>query len=152
MQQTIDLDQLRTQLLEAPESEATRILAILLSAALLIVVLLLVRRRTLREEYTPIWVLVALTITIVSLRFDLLRGITRAIGAWTPSSTLFFLGEVFLVLICLNYAVRLSVYGSKLKNLAQETAILRARLDELQEAASAEVQPETGGEPHSPST
>ena len=48
------------------------------------------------------------------------------------ASTIFFLGEVFLVLICLNYAVRLSRHGSRLKNLAQETAILRARLEQLE--------------------
>ncbi len=127
----VDIAELKQALLDAPESQATRVLAVVLSTALLIAVLLLVRRRTLREEYTPIWVLVALTITVVSLRFDLLRSLTRAIGAWTPSSTIFFLGECFLVLICLNYAVRLSRYGTQLKNLAQESAVLRARLEGL---------------------
>lgn len=140
----IDIAELKRALLEAPESQATRILAVVLSTALLVQVLLLVRRRTLREEYTPIWVLVALTITVVSLRFDLLRSITRAIGAWTPSSTIFFLGECFLVLICLNYAVRLSRYGTQLKNLAQEAAVLRARLDRLS-AEGARGAQETSG-------
>jgi len=68
-------------------------------------------------------------LVFVSLRLDLLRELTRAIGAWTPSSTVFFLGELFLVAICLNYAVRLSRAGTQIKNLAQELAILRARVD-----------------------
>ena len=137
MQDPTELERLRTMLLEAPESQVTRILAIALSTALLIGVLLLARRRTLREEYTPIWIAVAAVITLVSIRMDLLRAVTRAIGAWTPSSTLFFLGEVFLVCICLNYAVRLSRYGAQIKNLAQETALLRARLQELTEEREA---------------
>lgn len=132
-----DVQALREVLLEAPESLATRILAVVLSTGLLAVILLLVRRRKLREEYTPIWVLVSVVITLVSLRFDLLRAVTRAIGAWTPSSTIFFLGEVFLVLVALNYAVRLSRYGIQLKNLAQESAVLRARLEELERANDA---------------
>jgi len=136
-----DVEALREVLLEAPESIATRVLAVVLSTGLLVVILLLVRRRKLREEYTPIWVLVSVVITIVSLRFDLLRGVTRAIGAWTPSSTLFFLGEVFLVLVALNYAVRLSRYGTQLKNLAQESAVLRARLEELQRERAADDHP-----------
>lgn len=140
----LDVDRLKQALLEAPESQATRILAVVLSLALLGTVLLLVRRRTLREEYTPIWMLVALTITVVSLRFDLLRAITRAIGAWTPSSTIFFLGECFLVLICLNYAVRLSRYGTQLKNLAQEAAVLRARLEALAAERAPAPPDETG--------
>jgi len=57
------------------------------------------------------------------------------IGAWAPSSTLFFLGELFLLAICLNFAVRLSRASVQLKNLGQEVAILRARLDALKNDA-----------------
>ena len=73
----------------------------------------------------------------VSLRLDCLRELTRAIGAWTPSSTVFFLGELFLVAICLNYAVRLSRAGLLIKNLAQEIAICCARQVEKLESAHA---------------
>jgi hypothetical protein len=128
-----ELEHLRELFLQAPESRAAGVIAVALSSVLLITVLYLVRRRKLREEYTPIWVASAVLMTVVSLRLDLLRLVTRAIGAWTPSSTLFFLGELFLVLICLNYAIRLSRHTTQLKQLAQEAAILRARLHELGE-------------------
>lgn len=131
MQIQDELEHLRELFLRAPESRVTGIFAIALSSLLLVVVLYQVRHRRLREEYTPIWVVLALSLMVISLRLDLLRVITRAIGAWTPSSTLFFLGELFLLWICLNYAVRLSRHTTQLKNLAQETAILRARLEEL---------------------
>jgi hypothetical protein len=134
MQSPESLEEFRRLLLEAPESTTTATLAVVLSFALLVVVLFLVRRRRLREEFTPIWVAVAVGMAIVSLRPDLLRWLTQAIGAWTPSSTLFFLGELFLLSLCLNYAVRLSKAGSQIRSLAQETAILRARLDRLEAA------------------
>lgn len=133
--QTPTTEELRELLLNAPESATTRVLAIALSLLLLVIVLTMVRRRTLREEYTPIWVTVALVITIISVRMDWLRALTRAIGAWTPSSTLFFLGEVFLVCISLNFAVRMSRTNVRLKELAQETAVLRARLARLESEA-----------------
>jgi hypothetical protein len=132
MSQGDELNRIRELFLQAPESRTTGILAIVLSTLVLVTVLVLVRQRKLREEYTPIWVVLALLMTAVSLRLDLLRLVTRAIGAWTPSSTLFFLGEVFLMGICLNYAVRFSRQTAQLKDLAQETAILRARLDSLE--------------------
>jgi len=127
----IDLDQLRELFLSAPESGATRLVAVAVSLCVLVVVLWMVRRRTLREEYTPIWVVVAVGMTIVSLRMDLLLVVTRLTGAWTLSSTILFCGELFLIGLCLNYAVRLSRYGTHLKRLAQETAILRAKLEQL---------------------
>ncbi len=126
-----ELNHLRDLFLQAPESGVTRILALAISSALLVAVLLRVRQRKLREEYTPIWLALAICLIVVSLRLDWLRVVTRAIGAWTPSSTLFFLGEMFLLWICLNYAIRLSRHTIQLKNLAQETAILRARLEQL---------------------
>ena len=131
MNETVTLARLRELFLDNPDLEATRWLALSISALLVGVVLWLVRRRALREEYTPIWVAVSAGLVFVSLRLDLLRELTRAIGAWTPSSTVFFLGELFLVAICLNYAVRLSRAGTQIKNLAQELAIVRARVDAL---------------------
>jgi hypothetical protein len=101
------------------------------SLLLVAVVLWLVRRRSLREEYTPIWMGVAVALVVVSVRLDWLHWLTRAMGAWTSSSVIFFLGEVFLVVICLNYAVRLSRAALEIKNLAQEIALLRARVERL---------------------
>lgn len=123
------LEELRALFLEAPESTATRTLAVLLSLALVAAVLWLVRRRTLRAEYTPIWMLVALAIAALSLFPSLLVWLTRAVGAWTPSSALFFFGEIFLLAICLNYAVRLSGLTLQVKNLGQELAVLRGELE-----------------------
>jgi len=120
-----DLERLREVLLAAPEAASTRAMAIVGSIAIFLVILVLVRHRKLREEYTPIWLVMAVGTVVISVWNDLLRAITRAVGAWAPSSTIFFMGELFLVTICLHYAVRLSSLGRQVKNLAQEVAMLR---------------------------
>ena len=131
MTQSIDVLELRELFLQTSDLEASRWLAISLSAVLVTLILVLVRRRKLREEYTPIWLAVGAVLVVLSVRLDLLVLVSRAIGAWTAASTIFFLGELFLVAICLNYAVRLSRTGLQLKNLAQELAILRAEVEAL---------------------
>jgi hypothetical protein len=131
MNDVAELARLRELFLSSTDLEATRWLALSISGALVVIVLWLVRRRRLREEYTPIWVATSAALVVLSLHLEWLRDLTRAIGAWTPSSTVFFLGELFLLAICLNYAVRLSRAGVQIKNLAQELAILRARVDEI---------------------
>jgi hypothetical protein len=127
-----NLNELRELFLSAPEAQATRILAIGVSFALVVAVLWLVRRGALREEHTPIWIGVGVALAILSLRSDLLLALTRALGAWTTSATVFFLGELFLVIICLDYAVRHSRASVRIKNLAQEVAILRTRVEQLE--------------------
>ncbi len=131
MNETLTTEQLREVFLAAADPSSARVLALTCSLLLVSVVLWLVYRRGLREEYTPIWMGVALALVLVSVRLDWLYALTQAIGAWTPSSLIFFLGEIFLVVICLNYAVRLSRTGVEIKNLAQEVALLRARLEQL---------------------
>ena len=123
------LEELRTLFLGAPESTATRTLAVIGSLLVAAVVLHLVRRRKLREEYTPIWLGVSLGLLMISLVPNLLMMLTELVGAWTPSSTIFFMGEIFLLTICLNFAVRLSRTSVQIRSLGREIAILRARLD-----------------------
>ncbi len=132
MDETLTPEKLRAIFLSTQESDATRIMAICISLALIVVVLWLVRRRSLQEEYTPIWMGVAGLLLLVTLRIDILRSIAGWIGAWTTSSVVFFLGEFFLVAICLNYAVRLSRSSIRQKNLAQEVAVLKAQVDKLE--------------------
>jgi len=123
------LEDLRRLFLDAPEAGATRLLAVAGALVLAGGILWLVRRRTLREEYTPIWLGVAAGVLLLGLDRSLLHALTRLLGAWSPSSTVFFLGLVFLVAICLNYAVRLSALTLETKNLAQEVALLRDALE-----------------------
>ncbi len=128
MTPTMDIETLRRLIMDVPEAGSTRVVALLVSVVFLLAVLYLVRSGRLREEYTPIWTVVAVGIMVMSVWFDIVRAITRAVGAWTPSSTLFFFGEIFLLVLCLNYAVRLSSLTAHVKLLAQEMALLRAEL------------------------
>ena len=138
MNDRLDPAQLREQFLLASDAEGARLLALVCSVTLVLTVLWLVRRRVLREEYTPIWMGVALGIAALSLVPPLLGWLTRAVGAWTPSSTLFFFGELFLLAICLNYAVRLSGMTLQIKNLAQELAVLRGELEAARDTQAGE--------------
>jgi hypothetical protein len=135
MNRDLELAHIRELFLNAPESETTRLLAMIGSVALIAIVLWLVRRRVLREEHTPIWVGISTALAIVSIIPGMLTTITQWIGAWTPSSTLFFLGEVCLVLLCLSFAIRLSKTSIQLKALCQEVAILRTSLAEIERSA-----------------
>jgi hypothetical protein len=124
---TLDPESLR-RLFQQPEAGSTRVIALAVSTIFLLAVLNLVRRGRLKEEYTPIWTLVALAIMVLSIWFDAVRFVMRMVGAWTESSTLYFFGELFLLVLCLNYAVRLSGLSVQVKVLAQEVSMLREAL------------------------
>jgi len=110
-----------------------KIFAIIISLTLLIFIIELVRRKKLREEYSWLWLLTGAMILILALWYDLLQGITHLIGAGLPTSTLFFLGLVFLILIAVQFSVKVSELNNQVKNLAQENGLLKNRVEELEE-------------------
>ena len=75
-------------------------------------------------------------IFVLALWYDLLQRITSLIGATLPTSTLFFLGLVFLILIAIQFSVKVSLLHNQVKNVAQENALLKNRVEEMEEEHS----------------
>jgi hypothetical protein len=112
-------------------SVPTRQVVVFLALALLLlaVILELVRRRTLRIEYSWLWIAACLTTIVLILRYELLVELTGLVGAVVPTSTLFFLCILYLALLCLHYSIRISHLTHRVKDLAQEVALLRSHLE-----------------------
>jgi len=123
-------EQLRALLLADTDTTAVRIVALLVAMGLFFAVFEAVRRRRLSESLTPIWLTCALAVLVLAINLNLLEAMTRLIGAWTPSSTVFFFALLFLLAISLSYAVVLTRLGRQVARLAQEIAMLKARLRE----------------------
>lgn len=120
--------ELRALLLAESDTTAVRIVALAVASALFLVVFEAVRRRRLSESLTPIWLTCALAVLVLAINLNLLETMTKLIGAWTPSSTVFFFALLFLLAISLSYAVVLTRLGRQVARLAQEIAMLKSRL------------------------
>jgi hypothetical protein len=105
----------------------SRALAIVGCLALLAVIVDLVRRRRLKEEYSVLWVLTAVVLLVMAAWYQLLGWITDAIGGVALSSTLFFLGLLFVFGMLLHFSVRVSALERRLTALVQEIGLLGVR-------------------------
>ena len=106
------------------------VFALITSLLTFLFILELVRRRRLREEYSWLWLLTAGVMIVLVVWFRLLMIVTRVIGAVTPLNTLLLFAVLFLLAIAVHYSVIVSRLTTQVKNLAQELALLSARLDE----------------------
>jgi len=104
----------------------SRVLAIVGCLALLAVIVDLVRRRRMKEEYSVLWVLTAVVLLIMAAWYQLLGWITRTIGGVALSSTLFFMGLLFVFGMLLHFSVRVSALERRLTALVQEIGLLGA--------------------------
>ena len=128
----------------------TRILTVVGSICLLGFVIELVRRRRLKEEYSVLWTITALTLLILALWFNLLLDITKAIGAVLPSSTLFFFGLIFALMLLLHFSIRISHLERSLTALVQELGLMSLERDTLRRELEEGTQRDAEREPPAP--
>lgn len=109
----------------------TQIIALISAIALFIIVLELVRQRRLREEYSWLWLVVAVSYLLVALWPYPSRLVARFIGTTNIPLALNYLGLQFLILILIQYSIRLSKLTNQIKDLAQQIAILDSEQNNL---------------------
>ena len=107
------------------------ILFIALLVVLLVAVIELVRRRLLREEFSWLWIgacLVLITLAAVA-------PLREAAGQLLPKDGgVGLIGAavcLFLVALSLDFSIQVSSQSNRIKNLAQEVALLRKTVEEL---------------------
>jgi hypothetical protein len=100
-----------------------RIVAIVGSVALLLFIIELVRRRRLKEEYSVLWVAIAVVLCLLAVWGGLLSSLTHAIGAVSQGSTLYFFGLIFALLLLLHFSVRVSDLERRVVSMIQEIAL-----------------------------
>ncbi|MBN2374677.1 DUF2304 domain-containing protein [bacterium] len=107
-----------------------KVAMLIICVAIFVFILELVRRRKLREEYSWLWLLTSLSLFFLVLKYDWLVSITKLIGAVLPTTTLFIGALIFLMALCVQFSVRISRLTDLVKNLVQENALLRDKIEE----------------------
>jgi hypothetical protein len=110
--------------------QTIQIVSIAGSIILLIGVIELVRRGKLKEKYSLLWLFSAVVLLIFSVWRGLLDKIAGWVGIAYPPSLLFLVAFIFLLVIILHFSVIVSDLSEKNKTLAQDIALMNARLDE----------------------
>jgi len=109
------------------------IVASVASLLLLLVVFELIRGRRLKERYALLWILTGLVLLVLSAWRGGLQTIAGWMGVSTyPPAILFAVATLFVIIVLLYYSTVLSRLADENTLLAQELALLRERLDELE--------------------
>ena len=65
------------------------------------------------------------------MKYSWLVAVTKVIGAFFPTSTLFLGALIFLMILSVQFSVRISRLNDQVKNLVQENALLKDKIDEI---------------------
>ena len=112
---------------------ASYIFSIIAALLILVVVLEMLRRRRLRERHAILW-LIAGILALVAAVFPLtLQWVAGLVGIQVPLNLVFFVGMAVLFLVCLQQSSELTTLESKTRSLAEQVALLRLKVDQLEE-------------------
>jgi hypothetical protein len=111
-----------------------QVAAIAGSAFILFVVVELIRRNHLKERYSLIWLAIALVLMVFSVWRHLLDVVARFFGIYYPPSFLFLIAILFLIILLLHFSTIVSSLSEQNRRLAQEMAILKARIEKKESA------------------
>ncbi len=93
----------------------------------------LLRRRRLREKYAALWISLAVVVIVVGAFPQLLTRIATLVGIATPLNLVLFLGLLVLLVVCVQLSAELSSLEHEAQTLAEESALLRNRLERLEQ-------------------
>ena len=110
-----------------------KIAMIIICISIFIIILDLVRRRRLKEEYSWLWLLTSAALFVLVIQYSWLELITEVMGAVLPTTTLFIGALVFLMFLSIQFSVRISKLTDQVKNMVQENALLREKIEEIKD-------------------
>ncbi|WP_138442513.1 DUF2304 domain-containing protein [Sinomonas susongensis] len=109
------------------------VLAVLFVVAVLLFVIEMLRRQKIREKYAVLWIVIGLASLLLAAFPDLLIWAARLAGVQVPSNLLFAIAVILLMGVSLHLSREVSASEDEIRALAEEVAILRADLRDVQE-------------------
>lgn len=108
---------------------ASYILGIASAVLIIFTVVEMLRRGRLRERHTLWWIIAGVLGLIAGIFPSLLDAVADALGVAVPVNLVFFVGIVVLFLVCLQQSSELTRLEERSRTLAEDVALLKARLD-----------------------
>lgn len=108
------------------------IVAVLFVVVVLVFVIEMLRRQKIREKYAVLWIVIGVATLILAAFPDLLVWAAKLVGVQVPSNLLFAIAVILLLGVTLHLSREVSSSEDEIRSLAEEVAILRADLRDVQ--------------------
>lgn len=110
----------------------SQVIGIIAAVLTLLVVIEMVRRGRLKERHALWWLVAGILALIIGIFPGILDGVSDTVGVEVPINLVFFVSIAVLFLVCIQSSSELTSLEEKTRILAEETALLRQRIEELE--------------------
>jgi hypothetical protein len=120
-------------------SALSHVIGIGAAALTLIVVIEMLRRRRLRERHAIWWLVAGILALLIGIFPSALEWVSDLVGIELPVNLIFFVSIAVLFFVCIQSSSELTSLEEKTRILAEETALLRIRVWELEKSLDHEA-------------
>ncbi len=120
----------------------TQIIMVLVGLAMLLFVLNMVRRKQVREQYSLLWIISAVTITFAAIFIRPVEKLSHLVGVYYPPAFLFLLAILLMFVLQFHVTTVISSLREQNRSLTQDLGLLASEVRELRRALQ-----ERGGAP-----
>lgn len=106
-------------------------IAIAGSLALMFFILNLIRKKRIKEEYSLLWLFLAIVFLVLSIWREGLDYISQFMGVAYPPAALFLILLMAIFMILIQFSIIISNHADNNKNLTQEHGLLKFELENL---------------------
>ncbi|MCL2470165.1 MAG: DUF2304 domain-containing protein [Propionibacteriaceae bacterium] len=110
----------------------TTILFLVLALVIVAVMFVLLRSRRIAEKYAILWLGVGVVVIVLAAYPALLAHLAALVGVQVASNLLFALALILLLGVCIHLSLEVSRLESRVRRLAEESAILRQSVETLE--------------------
>jgi len=110
-----------------------RLFFIALGLLVLVFVVASLRTKRLKEQYALLWLLMAVALVVAPLLIDYIDTVSYAIGIDYPPAFMIVIALICFVLIFFQFSVAISRFSEQIKSLAQDLALTRRQVADLQQ-------------------
>lgn len=106
-----------------------KMVIIIMMLLLLLYMFRTVRKNKMSLKNILVWIVADVFVIFAVLFLEILLKLANFIGIETVSNMMFFLGFIFLIVLCFNLSSELSIQNKKIISLTQEVGILKNELE-----------------------
>jgi hypothetical protein len=111
------------------------IASVIVAMLILVMVIRLVQRGHLDIAYCWLWLGIGGGMLFLVLNYDSLVRLSDLIGAVAPTTTIFLIGFVVILMMCLQFSWVISTHRRQIKRLTQRLAVLERERSETSRSA-----------------
>ncbi|MFH1654827.1 MAG: DUF2304 domain-containing protein [Pseudomonadota bacterium] len=107
------------------------IVFLFVALSLLLLIIRLIQKGRLDVAYCWLWLAIGVVTTLIVVKYEWLIYLTHLIGVVAPANTLFFLGLIVVLLMCLQFSIVITSQRRQIRRLIQQLAIFESELSTL---------------------